>query len=643
MTQILDSLNPAQREAVITEENRVLVIAGAGSGKTRTLTHRVAWAIANGIEPSQILAVTFTNKAANEMRNRISHMIGSNADECWIGTFHSICVRILIRHGKQIGVRSGFSILDERDQLKLMKQAMKDVGADGDYKAEAFVSGVSSLKSMITLPDEAIQNARTPAMKAFANTYHRYQELLTSNNALDFDDLILKVVLLLENNADVRKYYTKKFRHVLIDEYQDVNEAQYRLTRALSDETTKLFMVGDDSQSIYGFRGSDITHIINARSEMGASVLKMEQNYRSTSNILSAANALIGKNSTHPDMNKKLWTDNSDGLPLVYYSAEDELDEATFVSTVIESTMKRQPGTKYSDFTVLYRANHQSRPLEVALVEKKIPYQVVGGLAFYQRKEIKDMIAYLRVIQNLDDSLALSRVINVPKRGIGDTTVKKFTDYASKNGISLYEAFNKNDEVEGISKGTAKKIQDFISMLDEFVAYSKSPAFTVTSLLDLIWHKTQYIEILKADGTEESLVRAENMQELYDIAISYHGRHEEPTMEGFLGTISLVSDQDEIEELTDSVKLMTVHTAKGLEFPIVFVVGLEEGIFPHARSLLSEAEIQEERRLCYVALTRAMNKLYLSSARLRSFMGATSEQKVSRFVKEIPKELVKYI
>ncbi len=638
--KILQELNKAQSKAALSESKNILVLAGAGSGKTRTLAYRIAHKIYNGVDPSRVLAVTFTNKAANEMRSRLSNLVGNSVRYSWIGTFHGIGVRMLSKFGASVGVQSGFTILDSKDQLKLIKQAMKQVGIEDGYKPEFVADMISKAKNNMVTQQELMEKAIKKAEKDVSNAYHRYQELLAENNSLDFDDLIMKPVQLLQSNKNIRGTFQNKFEHILVDEFQDVNSSQNDLLQLLHTENNNLFVVGDISQSIYSFRGSDISHILSLGEHEDTEIVKLEQNYRSTSTIIRAANAVISNNKEQ--ITKELWTENSAGVPIVFHHAEDETDEARLIAALIKRTMKVEE-RNYGDFSILYRTNTQSRAIEEALIQNQIPYQIVGGLAFYDRKEIKDMIAYLRILTNEFDSLALRRIINVPKRGIGDTTIKKIEQFARDAGISFPDALERFDEVPKLSKGTRDKLSGFLDLIKDLREYSNNQENKLTDIITKIWHDTQYVAILIEDGSEESLVRIDNLNELLIVAERYQSESASPTMTSFLSGISLLSDQDQIKDDKDMVKLMTVHTAKGLEFPIVFTVGIEEGIFPHARSFSNPKDMQEERRLFYVAVTRAKDKLYLSGSRLRMIAGMTMEQKISRFINEIPEGLIRRV
>lgn len=635
MDPILDMLNPEQLKAVIAEDKMILVLAGPGSGKTKTLSHRIARLIRDGVRTNEILAVTFTNKASKEMKKRIIDLVGDPMSQSWIGTFHSVCLRMLVLYGQAVGLRPGFTIIDDKDQTKLVKQAIKDIGIDIDERPDSILSRISFFKNTLVTPQMAMEakpNDQT------GHIYQRYQELLHENNALDFDELQTKAIQLLETHTPTRNHYHQKFRYIFIDEYQDINDAQYRLVQLLRHQDVNVFAVGDDAQSIYRFRSANIKHILNMQREPGINIIKLERNYRSTKKIVQTANAIMKGNSSQ--ISKELWTSNDEGLNIIHYHASDEIDEAEHVAALIRRTMEVEPDRKLSDFTVLYRTNSQSRAFEEVFMTKNIAYQIIGGVSFFQRKEVKDMVAYLRIITNKYDSLALERVINVPKRGIGDTTIGKIVQFSTDKGISFPEGVSRIREVPKISAKTVVAIEEFNKLITTLRVYIQRPGTSISDVIDYIWDHTQYVELLLKDGSEDSMIRIGNLDEFYNMADRYEKSNPDGDVEGFLNSISLFTDQDSIKDTEDMAKLMTAHASKGLEFPIVFVTGMEEGIFPHFRALYDEQELEEERRLYYVAITRSKEKVYLSSSRYRTMRGEAVLQTISRFINEIPSHLI---
>ena len=636
-----DTLNPMQREAVFHTEGPLLVLAGAGSGKTRVLTHRIAYLIEEKrVAPWNIMAITFTNKAAAEMRERVDKIVGEGAEAIWVSTFHSSCVRILRRFIDRLGYDTNFTIYDGDDQKTLMKQVLKKMQADPkQFKERAVLSRISAAKNDRITADEFEQQAGADFReKKIAQIYREYQKELKKNNALDFDDLLVKTVELFEANADVLEYYQDKFRYIMVDEYQDTNTVQFELIRLLAMKYKNLCVVGDDDQSIYKFRGANIYNILNFEKHFeDAKIIKLEQNYRSTQNILDAANSVISNNVGRKD--KRLWTDNGAGDRITFEQLESGFEEADYVARSI-ARLVRKGEARYKDCAVLYRTNAQSRLFEEKFIAANIPYKIVGGVNFYARKEIKDILAYLKTIDNGHDDLAVKRIINVPKRGIGATSINKVTDYALEKGIDFYTALRYVDEVPGMAR-SAGKIKPFVMFIQSLRARAEMDS--VSQLIQAIIDETGYVDELKAEGTDEAEQRIENIDELINKAVDYEQGEENPTLSGFLEEVALVADIDGLDENSDYVVLMTLHSAKGLEFPNVYLAGMEDGLFPSYMSITSDdatSEIEEERRLAYVGITRAKEHLTITSARMRMVRGETQFNKVSRFVKEIPRELM---
>lgn len=634
---IYDTLNPAQKEAVFYTEGPLLVLAGAGSGKTRVLTHRVVYLIEEkGINPWNIMAITFTNKAAGEMRERVDKLVSFGAESVWVSTFHSSCVRILRRHIEALGYSSDFTIYDSDDQKTLMKQVLKKLDVDTKlYKERSMLGQISSAKDQLITPEEMELNAGSDIrQKKTAQIYKAYQDELKKNNALDFDDLIVKTVELFENNPEVLNYYQERFRYIMVDEYQDTNYAQFKLVSLLAKKYRNLCVVGDDDQSIYKFRGADVRNILDFEEAFpGAKVIKLEQNYRSTQNILNAANEVIRHNRDRK--RKTLWTANGEGgLVKVrqYNTAEEEAD-------AIARSM-RNTGRPWKEIAVLYRTNAQSRLLEERCIAHNIPYRLVGGVNFYQRKEIKDILAYLKTIANGVDDLAVQRIVNVPKRGIGATTLGRVTVFASEHGMSLYDALKESRMVPGIGKAVGK-IGGFIEQIENFKRLEKE-GYTIKELIGAILEDTGYQKELEADGEVEAQTRMENIEELINKAVSYENESEAPNLGEFLEEVALVADIDRMDDSEERVTLMTLHSAKGLEFPLVYLAGMEDGLFPGMMAISADdrSELEEERRLCYVGITRAKEELVMTSSRLRMVNGETRYYKISRFVEEIPENLM---
>ena len=635
---IYDALNPMQKEAVLHTEGPLLILAGAGSGKTRVLTHRVAYLIdEKQVNPWNILAITFTNKAAGEMRERVDQLVGFGAESIWVSTFHSTCVRILRRHIEYLGYTTNFSIYDSDDQKTLMKQVFKVMDVDTkQFKERSVLGTISSAKDKLIGPEEFLLNAGQDfRQRRIGEIYKEYQKRLRKNNALDFDDLIVKTVELFQNNSEILNYYQERFKYIMVDEYQDTNLAQFKLISLLASKYRNLCVVGDDDQSIYRFRGADIGNILSFEETFpGAKVIKLEQNYRSTQNILNAANGVIRHNRGRKD--KTLWTANGEGDLIRFKQFDTAREEADFVAREI-----RDSGYAYQDQAVLYRTNAQSRLLEERCIFYNVPYRLVGGVNFYQRKEIKDILAYLKTIANGVDDLSVLRIINVPKRGIGATTMGKVTIFASEHGMSLYDALREARQIPGIGK-VAEKIGTFIGQMESFRARAQSEDYTIQDLIEGIMDETGYQQELEAEGEVESQTRLENIEELVNKAVSYEEDSEHPTLDEFLEQVALVADIDNMDESENRVTLMTLHSAKGLEFPKVYLVGLEDGLFPSMMSINSDdkTDMEEERRLCYVGITRAKNELVITSARQRMVNGETRYCKPSRFLEEVPGELL---
>ena len=641
---IYDTLNPPQREAVAQTEGPVLILAGAGSGKTRVLTHRIAYLMEEmGVNPWNILAITFTNKAAQEMRERVDKLVGFGSESIWVSTFHSACVRILRRHIDNLGYDTNFTIYDTDDQKSLMKDVCRKLNIDTKvYKERSLLAQISHAKDELLTPDDMeMKAAGDYNMKKVASVYREYQAALRKNNALDFDDLIVKTVELFQNCGAVLEYYQERFKYIMVDEYQDTNTAQFKFISLLAQKYENLCVVGDDDQSIYKFRGANIGNILGfERVFPDAKVIRLEQNYRSTKNILNAANQVIANNTERKA--KTLWTENEEGSKVHFRQFFNAYEEAEYVAGEI-GRMKREGMGSYRDCAILYRTNAQSRIFEEKFIAANIPYKLVGGVNFYARKEIKDLLCYLKTIDNARDDLAVQRIINVPKRGIGATTLGRVQDYADNMGISLYEALRVAEEVPSIGRSLSK-IDGFVTFIQSLK--SKADVLSVEELLQEVIDDTGYVAELEAEDTEESRARIENIDELISKTVAYQEAMEEQnqpaTLSGFLEEVALVADIDTVDPDQDYVLLMTLHSAKGLEFPKVFMVGMEDGIFPSHMTISygDDGELEEERRLCYVGITRAMKDLTLTCAQQRMIRGETQCNKVSRFVREIPRELV---
>ncbi|SHI87829.1 ATP-dependent DNA helicase PcrA [Geosporobacter subterraneus DSM 17957] len=634
----LNHLNDKQREAVLKTEGPLLILAGAGSGKTRVLTHRIAYLIEQmGVYPGNILAITFTNKAAREMKERVEALLGEHTD-IWVSTFHSACVRILRRDIEKIGYTRDFVIYDAADQQNILKDCLKELNVNDELFPVAMVQNkISDAKDRMLTPQGFLKEAAEDfQLTKIAEIYELYQKKLKKNNALDFDDLIFKTVELFQKEPKVLSFYQHKFQYIMVDEYQDTNQIQYTFIHMLASAHKNLCVVGDDDQSIYSFRGADIRNILNFEDDFAnAAVIKLEQNYRSTQNILDAANCVIKNNRGRKS--KVLWTSNRAGDRIRYHKAMNEHEEGRFIVNQIQE-MHESEGRNYGEFAILYRTNAQSRVLEEMLMRAGIPYRIFGGLKFYARKEIKDMIAYLRLIQNSVDDLSVRRVINVPKRGIGDKTIEKLEQHAARTGESLFSAMLEAEVLGDLSRRVVKGINDFAALIMKFSELKNEMG--VAELISKVLEESGYIEELQRENTMEANGRIENLQEFLSVAMEFEKTAEENTLEEFLGTISLVSDIDQMEEQENAVVLMTLHSAKGLEFPIVFLAGMEEGIFPISRALFSDQDLEEERRLCYVGITRAKEILFLTHALVRTLYGRTNYNSISRFINEIAEDYI---
>lgn len=639
MIDSLASLNPQQREAVVTTQGPMLILAGAGSGKTKVLTCRVAHLLDQGVAPYRILAITFTNKAAAEMRQRVDKMVGPAAKDVWLFTFHAFCVRLLRRDLDKLGVyNNNFAIYDTTDTKSLMKNILKEMNLDEKRFPVGTIQGrISDAKNRLIDAKTFYKEAAGDFFdEKVAQIYERYEAKLLANNALDFDDLLMQAVKLLDQVPEVREKYQEKFQYVMVDEYQDTNRVQYLLTHLLADKHRNLCVVGDADQSIYGWRGADIRNILDFEKDYPeARLIKLEQNYRSTQVILDAANAVIDNNTGRKP--KHLWTDKGNGAAITYFRADDERDEARFM---IDQTLKlqREKGIKLGDVAVLYRTNTQSRVFEEMLVKSGLPYTMVGGTKFYERKEIKDILAYLRIIYNPADSLSLLRVINVPKRGIGDTTIGKLQEFGVENGMTLLDVVASSDAVPRLSAKIKEKLELLASTIFELMGQAQE--LSVKELIDLVMNQTGYVAELEASPDPQDQARLDNLQEFLSVAEDFAKSGEEDTLENFLAHVALVSDIDDADISNDSITLMTLHSAKGLEFPVVFLAGMEEGIFPFARAFMDEEDMEEERRLCYVGITRAERYLFVSHARMRMVYGKTQCNPASRFLSEIPRNLL---
>ncbi len=633
MSELLDGLNDRQKEAVEYMDGPLLILAGAGSGKTRVLTYKIAYLLEKEIvKPWQILAITFTNKAAKEMKERVEGLVGQVAQDMWLGTFHSVCVRILKREIELLGYTRDFNIFDEIDKEKVLKEVTKKLNIDEKmYPIGLLKSEISKAKEVmkdnLTYQKEAMGDFRK---EEIAKVYNMYQDTLKSNNSIDFDDIIMLTVKLFLENPDRLLYYQQKFSYILVDEYQDTNKTQFLLISLLSSATGNICVVGDESQSIYGFRGADITNILNFEKEFpNAKIVKLEENYRSTKNILNAANEVIKNNSSKLD--KVLWTQNEEGEKIEYKTLNNEYEEVEYVVDKIDELCRKE-NQKYSDFAVLFRTNAQARVLEEVFMKSGTPYKLIGGIKFYARKEIKDIISYLKLIQNKNDNIALKRIINEPKRGIGDTAVDKLDMLASQKGVSIFELIQDSNNLTGIR--SAGNIILFRDMINSFIRVKNE--IKVSELIKKVLKESGYEDMLNSEGTKETEIRFDNLMEFIGVAIEFENENAEHTLGDFLESIALVSDVDNLDETTEAVTLMTMHSAKGLEFKNVFIVGMEEGLFPSKRSIEEDGQTEEERRLCYVAITRAQKHLFLTNTKKRTLYGSTTFSIPSRFIEEIP-------
>ncbi|MBI0121491.1 DNA helicase PcrA [Lactobacillus sp. M0398] len=642
---ILAGLNPQQKKAVQITEGPLLVVAGAGSGKTSVLTRRIAYLVAEkGIAPWNILAITFTNKAATEMREREHKLLGQQADSIWMSTFHALCVRILRRDAEKIGYTSNFSIADSAEQLTLIKHIQKEQNINPKmYEPRRILSAISNGKNDLLTPDAYSASASSPFEKVTAQVYQEYQKRLKNDQIMDFDDLIMQTLVLFKTDPTVLHYYQNKFRYLLVDEYQDTNQAQYELCHALAAQYKNICVVGDADQSIYGWRGANMENIMNFEKDYhdaGVQTVKLEQNYRSTGHILAAANAVITNNSNRKA--KKLWTDQGEGAKVTYYRAQSGDDEAHFIISKIQEEVKEKRRS-YHDFAVLYRTNAQSRTVEESFVKSNVPYQIVGGHKFYDRKEIMDVMAYLKLVANPSDSMSFNRIINTPKRGIGPVSVRRFLDFARENNLSILGAFD-HLNMSGVTARAAAKLSDFGAKLRDAINFAKD--HSVTGLTEKILQDFGYTAALKAEHTIEAETRLENLDEFLSVTKRFDDEYEENddsdetenALSDFLAEVSLLSDQDDLANNDDQVALMTLHAAKGLEFPVVFLVGMEDGLFPLSRSLMEDDQLEEERRLAYVGITRAKRELFLTNAYSRMMYGRMQNNPPSRFLEEIDQD-----
>ncbi|MCY9092679.1 DNA helicase PcrA [Bacillus mojavensis] len=641
--QLLSRLNPVQQEAVKTTDGPLLLMAGAGSGKTRVLTHRIAYLMAEKhVAPWNILAITFTNKAAREMKERVESILGPGADDIWISTFHSMCVRILRRDIDRIGINRNFSILDTADQLSVIKGILKERNLDPKkFDPRSILGTISSAKNELTEPEEFSKVAGGYYDQVVSDVYTDYQKKLLKNQSLDFDDLIMTTIKLFDRIPEVLEFYQRKFQYIHVDEYQDTNRAQYMLVKQLAERFQNLCVVGDSDQSIYRWRGADIANILSFEKDYpNASVILLEQNYRSTKRILRAANEVIQNNTNRKP--KNLWTENDEGIKISYYRGDNEFGEGQFVAGKIYE-LHHSGKRKLSDIAILYRTNAQSRVIEETLLKAGLNYNIVGGTKFYDRKEIKDILAFLRLVSNPDDDISFTRIVNVPKRGVGATSLEKIASYAAMNGLSLFQAIQQVDFI-GVSAKAANALDSFRQMIENLT--NMQDYLSITELTEEILDKTEYREMLKAEKSIEAQSRLENIDEFLSVTKNFEQKSEDKTLVAFLTDLALIADIDQLDQKeeesggTDAITLMTLHAAKGLEFPVVFLMGLEEGVFPHSRSLMEEAEMEEERRLAYVGITRAEQELYLTNAKMRTLFGRTNMNPESRFIGEIPDDLL---
>ncbi|GGB49943.1 ATP-dependent DNA helicase PcrA [Lentibacillus populi] len=640
MNDLLNGLNKEQQEAVKHTDGPLLIMAGAGSGKTRVLTHRIAYLLREkDVAPRNILAITFTNKAAREMRARVHRLVGAGSEQIWVSTFHSMCVRILRRDIDRIGYNRNFTILDSSDQLSVIKQILKNLNIDPKkFDPRAMLGQISSAKNELVTPEEYSNNVGNFYERQVAQIYQAYQKMLQKNQSLDFDDLIMQTIHLFKRVPEVLEFYQRRFQYIHVDEYQDTNHAQYYLVKQLASRFQNLCVVGDSDQSIYRWRGADIQNILSFEKDYPtARTIFLEQNYRSTKAILEAANNVIHNNPGRKP--KNLWTENADGKQISYFQGATEQEEALYVTDKIQE-LTREQGFSPRDIAILYRTNAQSRAIEATLMKSTIPYQMVGGQKFYERKEIKDLTAYLRLITNPDDDISFERVVNVPKRGIGKTSIDRLRAYATEHGLSFYEAV-KDVDLTGVSKKAANQLEQFTTLIRSLA--QQQEFLTATDMVEAVLERTGYEKMLKNENTIESQSRLENLEEFMTVTKDFEAGSEDKTLVAFLTDLALIADIDRVDddsEQDEKVTLMTLHAAKGLEFPVVFLIGMEENVFPHSRSMFDNDEMEEERRLAYVGITRAEQELYLTHAKMRTLYGRTNMNPISRFIQEIPEELI---
>ncbi|MGP4108101.1 DNA helicase PcrA [Virgibacillus sp. L01] len=642
MGDLLSGLNKEQQQAVKHTDGPLLIMAGAGSGKTRVLTHRIAYLLREKeVSPKSVLAITFTNKAAREMKDRVHKLVGMGSGQIWVSTFHSMCVRILRRDIDRIGYSKNFTILDSSDQLSVIKQTLKDLNIDPKkFEPRAMLGAISTAKNELITPEEYSKNVGDFFERQVSQVYDRYQKTLQKNQSLDFDDLIMQTIHLFKRIPEVLEYYQRRFQYIHVDEYQDTNHAQYYLVQQLANRFQNLCVVGDSDQSIYGWRGADIANILSFEKDYpSARTVFLEQNYRSTKSILSAANKVIEHNSGRKP--KNLWTENAEGKNIHYFQGATEQEEALFITDKIQELI-REEGYSANDISILYRTNAQSRAVEDTFMKSNIAYQMVGGTKFYDRKEIKDMVAYLRLITNPDDDLSFERVVNAPKRGIGKTSVERLRAYSAQHDISFYQAVKEVD-FTGVPKKAANALAEFGNLIKTLT--QQQEFLTATDMVEAILQRTGYEQVLKNERTIESQSRIENLEEFKTVTQDFEKVSEDKTLVAFLTDLALIADLDRVDDDEDSeneekITMMTLHAAKGLEFPVVFLIGLEENVFPHSRSMFDNEEMEEERRLAYVGITRAEQQLYLTHAKMRTLYGRTNMNPISRFINEIPEELV---
>ena len=636
--EIIQGLNPQQQAGVQTTEGPILIVAGAGSGKTKVLVTKVAYLISvKDVAPGRILAVTFTNKAAKEMKDRLENLMEFDPRGMWIGTFHAICGRILRQESERCPFDKNYTIYDDADQQQVIKKILKELGlSDKEYHPRAVSAAISKAKNKLQTPEAAAKNAASDWDEITARIYRKYQTYLRQSNALDFDDLLVETVYLLQKNPDLLETYQERFQYILVDEYQDTNYCQYQFIKMLAAKRKNICVVGDPDQSIYRWRGADVRNIMDFEKDYPqATVINLEQNYRSTQNILDAANGVIQNN--HGRKEKKLWSSNGEGDIITYYQATSDREEAAFVLQEIVN-LKSKKSMHYQDFAILYRTHSQSRLFEDLCIKYNLPYRIYGGMKFYERKEIKDIMAYLRLLSNPADNISLRRIINEPKRGIGETTWQKLEQYAGEQGECIFTVFTHLEDIAGISAGTTRKLLDFYTMIVELLALAEQ--IPLSDLVPMVWERTGYWHMLLEDKSAEGESRQENLQEFLSVVVEFERNTQENSLEDFLAQMSLATDMDTEDKRDDYITLMTLHAAKGLEFPVVFITGMEEKVFPHSRALVDDDELEEERRLCYVGMTRAKKKLYLSRSDRRLQWGNDNYNLPSRFLDEIPVHLL---